>query len=248
MIPTARNIVHDFHKARVICPTYGPTYSMVGRIEKFVLNDNSGTERIRKGFRLAPCSPTACFVAGYLDVAEGKNEDCIEKFQRVVQLDRGLFMRVIDIYANHLSRPHLAISAAGDDIGWLSHVAGVLEDMQYNDLAEQTREKAKDLLEAECSQPDVPASALISLGNIYRKQQDNEAAIKCYRRALTLDYAQVYWRLELARLLAEVERIPEAMQEARTCLQLRPQFKAAEKLLGDLSVHPAMFGQEVKSS
>jgi len=248
MMPTARDIVDDFHKARVICPTYGPTYSMVGRIEKFVLNDNSGAERIRKGFRLSPCSPTACFVAGYLDVAEGKNEDCIEKFQRAVQLDGGQFRQVADIYANHLSRPDLAMSAAGDDIGRLSHVAGALEDMQYNDLAEQTREKAKDLLEAKCSEPDAPASALISLGNIYRKQQDNEAAIKCYRRALTLNYAQVHWRLELARLLAGAERIPEAMQEARTCLQLRPQFKAAKKLIEDLSVHPAMFGQDVESS
>ena len=247
MMPTARNIVDDFHKARVICPTYGPTYSTVGQIEKFVLNDNSGAERIRKGFRLAPCSPTVCFVAGYLDVMEGKNEDCIEKFQRAMQLDGGLFKRVADIYANHLSRPHLAISAAGDDIGRLSHVTGVLEDMQYNDLAEQTREKVKDLLEAKCSAPDAPASAFVSLGNIYRKRQDNEAAINCYRRALALDYGQVHWRLELAKLLAKAERIPEAMQEARTCLQLRPQFKAAEKLVEDLSVHPAMFGEEVES-
>jgi len=248
MMPTARNIVDDFHKARVICPTYGPTYSMVGRIEKFVLNDNSGAERIRKGFRLAPCSPTACFVAGYLDVVEGKNEDYIEKFQRAVQLDRGLFKQVVDIYANHLSRPNLAILAAGDDIGRLSYVIHLLEDMQYNDLAEETREKVKDLLEAMCSQPDAPAWALVSLGDFYGKQQDNEAAIKCYRRALTLNYAHVHWRFELAKLLAEAERIPEAIQEARTCLQLRPQFKAAEKLVEDLSVHPAMFGKEVESS
>ena len=244
LMPTVRNIVDDFHKARVICPTYGPTYSIVGQIEKFVLNDNSGAERIRKGFRLAPCNPTACFVAGYLDVAEGKNEDCIEKFQKAMQLDRGLFGRVVNIYVNHLSRPHLAISAAGDDIGRLSHVANVLEDMQYNDLAGQTREKIKDLLEVKCSQPDAPASVLISLGNIYRKQQDSEAAIKCYRRALMLDYGQVYWRLELAEMLAKTERIPEAMREAQICRQLRPQLKTAENLVMKLSVNPAVFDKE----
>ena len=244
LMPTVRNIVDDFHKARVICPTYGPTYSIVGQIEKFVLNDNSGAERIRKGFRLAPCSPTACFVAGYLDVAEGKNEDCIEKFQKAMQLDRGLFGQVVNIYVNHLSRPHLAILAAGDDIGRLSHVANVLEDMQYNDLAGQTREKIKDLLEVKCSQPDAPASALISLGNIYRKQQDSEEAIKCYRRALMLDYGQVYWRLELAELLAKTERIPEALREAQICRQLRPQLKTAENLVMKFSVNPAVFDKE----
>lgn len=246
--PAVLDIVDDLHKSRVLCPTYGQTYSLVGQIERFALNDSSGAERIRKGYHLAPCDPAACFLAGYLDVLEGKHDDCIEKLERAVLLDASLFPRAADIYANHLSRPQLAISAAGDDIGRLSYVAGVLEDMQYNDLAEQTRDKIESLLETKCSLSDAPASTFISLGDIYRKRQDIDAAIKCYRRALTLDYGQVYWRLELARMLAETKRIPEAMQEARTCLQLRPQFKAAEKLVEDLSVHPAMFGKKVESS
>ena len=247
LMPSVRNIVDEFHKARMLCPTYGPTYSTVGQIEKFILNDDSGAEKIRKGFRLAPCDPIACFVAGYLDVSEGRTEDCIEKFKKAVQLDGRLFKDVANIYINHLSRPHLAILAAGDDIGRLSYVANVLEDMQYNDLAEQTREKIRDLLKAKCSQPDAPASTFAFLADIYRKQQDNEAAIECYRRALALDYGQVHWRFELARLLAKMERIPEAMNEARICLRLRPQFKAAEKLVADFSVHPATFGEEIKS-
>ena len=248
LMPTVLDIVHEFHRARAICPTYGPAYSTVGQIEEFVLHDDSGAARIRKGFRLAPCSPTACFVAGYLDVTEGKDEDCIEKFERAIQLDGNLFRRIADVYTNHLSRPSLAIEAAGDNVGRLGYVATILDDMQYLDLADQVREKMKGLLETRCSEPDVPASVLISLGNIYREQQDNEAAIKCYRRALTLNYSQVHWRLELARMLADARRIQEAMQEARTCLQLRPQLKAAKKLIEDLSVHPTMFGKEVGSS
>jgi len=240
LMPTVLDIVDEFHKARAICPTYGPTYSTVGQIEAFILHDDSGAARIRKGFRLAPCSPTACFVAGYLDLMEGKDEDCIENFDRAMQLDGSLFRRIADVYANHLSRPHLAITAAGDNIGRLGYVATILDDMQYEDLADEVREKMKGLLEARCVEPDVPASALISLGNIYRKQQDNEAAIKCYRHALTLNYSQVHWRFELARMLADARRIQEAMQEARTCLQLRPQFKAAEKLIEDLSVQTVL--------
>ena len=244
LMPSVLDIVREFHNARTLCPTYGPIYSMVGRIEKFILGDNSGAKRIRKGFRLAPCDPIACFVAGYLDVSEGKYEDCIEKFQKAVQLDGRLFKNVVDIYINHLSRPHLAMTAAGDSIGRLSHVANVLEDMQYNDLAEQTREKMKHLLEAECSRPDAPVSALALLAHIYRKQEDNEAAIEYYRRALVLEYGQFHWRLELARLLVEMGKIREAMREARICLQLRPQSKEAEKLVADLSVYPAVFNEE----
>ncbi len=244
LMPSVRDIVDEFHKARTICPTYGPTYSLVGQIEKFILNNDIGTERIRKGFRLAPCNPTACFVAGYLDVLEGKHEDCIEKFERAVQLNGRLFNVIADIYINDLSRPHLAVSAAGDDIGRLNHVANALENMQYMDLAEQIREKITALFEEKCSQPDAPASAFASLANIYRQQQDNEQAIECYHRALALDYSHIGWRLDLARLLMKMGKIPEAMREARICLQLRPQSKTAEKLVADLSVHPAVFADE----
>jgi hypothetical protein len=83
LMPAVLDIVKELHLARTICPTYGPIYSLVGQIEMFVLNDNAGAERIRKGFRLAPCSPTACFLAGYLDVMEGKDEDCVEKLERL---------------------------------------------------------------------------------------------------------------------------------------------------------------------
>ncbi len=239
-MPTVLNVVEELHQARALCPTYGQTYSLVGQIERFVLNEASGSERIRKGYRLAPCDPMACFLAGYLDVAEGKAEAGIEKLTRAAELDGGLFRRVVDIYVNHLSRPHLAFSAAKDNVGRLSHVARVLEDMQYYDLAEQAREKMQELLEEKCSQPDAPASTFISLGNIYKKKQDYKAAIECYRRALMLNYGQVQWRYELAKMLAETERIKEAMREAKTCLQLRPHFDSAKKLVEDLSVRPIL--------
>jgi O-antigen ligase len=242
-MPVVHHIVDQLHKARLLCPTYGPTYSVVGQIEKFILNDNCGAERIRKGFRLAPCDPIACFVAGWLDVLEGKTEDCVKKFERAVELDPGLFVPTVNIYINRLSRPDLAMLIAGNDIDRLNHVAGVLEDMQYNDLAEQAREKVKDLLEVACSQPNTLAPAFASLANIYRKQGNNNAAIEYYRRALALDYGQVEWRLDLARLLAQTQKIPEAMREARVCLQVRPQLEAAKKLIADLSVHPAALGE-----
>lgn len=240
-MPTVYDIVAELHKACIVCPTYGPAYSIVGQIEKFILNDDTGAERIRKGFRLAPCDPIACFVAGWLDAMEEKTPDCITKFDRAAQLDPDLFPAIVAIYINYLSRPDLAVLSAGDDINRLNHVASVLEDMQYNDLVEQTREKIKKLLEVTCSKPHAAASTFVSLANIYRKQGNNQAAIEYYRRALALDYGQVEWRLELARLLAEMQRIPEAIREVRTCLRLHPEFKAAQELLADLSVHPAAF-------
>ncbi|MHC4439711.1 MAG: O-antigen ligase family protein [Planctomycetota bacterium] len=72
-------IVDEFHKARLLCPTYGATYCVVGQLEKFVLNDPAGAEHIRKGFKLAPCDPTACFVVAILDIEENKIDAAIKK-------------------------------------------------------------------------------------------------------------------------------------------------------------------------
>ncbi len=241
-MPVVHDIVNQLHRASAICPTYGPGYSMVGQIEEFVLGDDSGAAKIRKGFRLAPCDPIACFVAACLDVSEGKPEASIEKFERAVQLDKGLFDKVVDIYVSRLSRPDLAMVAAGDDIHRLEYVTTVFDEMQYNDWAEQAREKMKDLIIKRCSEPDAPAWLFVSMADIYSKQRNDEAAIEYYRRALVLDYSQVRWRLDLARLLAKTNRVPEAIHEARICLRLRPQFKPAEELIGELTVRSDAFG------
>ena len=66
-------------------------------------------------------------------------------------------------------------------VGPLGHVVVILEDFQYLDLAAQAREKMEGLLKEKCSQLDAPASAFISLGNIYWKKQDHKAAIERYR-------------------------------------------------------------------
>jgi tetratricopeptide (TPR) repeat protein len=247
VIPAVRDIVEQFHKACTVCPTHGPSYSMAGQIEKLILHNDHGTERIRKGFRLSPCDPIACLVAAQLDVWEGKVDESVEKFERVVRLDDRFFKDVVNIYINKISRPHLAIALAGDDIGRLSYVCNVLEDMQYNDLAEQTRDKIRCLLEAKISEPKAPAAAFVSLGYIYGKQQNKDVAIEYYRRGLALDYGQVQWRYELAKLLVETGRIPEAIHEARICLRVQPQFKPAEALLADLSIRTATLGDENKS-
>jgi len=233
-------IVDELNKARLLCPTYGATYCVLGQLEKFVLDDPNGAERIRKGFRLAPCDPTACFMVGLLDIEQQQIDASFEKFTRAVQLDGRLFGEVAGLYINHAARPDLALTLAGDNTGRLTQVANILADTQeHKDIVEQTRKKVIDLLKERCRQPDAPASALASLANVYRRENDNDKAIECYRRALALDYGQVNWRFTLARLLADEGHVREAIHEARICLRLRPQFKAAEKLIADLSVRPA---------
>lgn len=242
---SVRRIAGELHDARLLCPTYGATYSVVGQLELFVLNDPDGAERIRKGFVLAPGDPTACFVAGQLDAEEGEAEESFAKLKRAVQLDGRLFDDAAQLCIERLSRPDLAVTLAGESTYRLSQVANALAEVEeHKDLADKARSEAVALLKEKCSQPDAPAAAFASMAGIYGRQGDNEAAIENYRHALALDYSQIQWRLSLARLLAKSNKVPEAIHEARIGLRLRPQFKEAEKLIADLSVAPGSIAQE----
>ncbi|RPJ37124.1 MAG: hypothetical protein EHM35_06945 [Planctomycetaceae bacterium] len=235
-MPALRTIVAGFHQACVLCPTFGPPYSAAGQIEKFHLFDDHGAQMITKGCRLAPCDPISCFVAGYLDVVEGRHESSTEKFVRAIRLDGRLFRAVADMYLREISRPDLAIFCAGDDIERLRHVSSILEEMEYVDLAEQVKDREKSLLEAKCQAGDAGPQDYVSLATIHKRRGCSEAAIACYRRALELDYCRGEWRLELAELLAQSGRVPDAVGQARICLDLRPGCEAAKKLVGDLSL------------
>jgi tetratricopeptide (TPR) repeat protein len=224
----------------VLCPTYGATHCVSGQLERFILGRPEGEELIRKGFQLAPSDPTACFVAGLLDAEQGQAEAAFAKLSRAVELKAGLFSEAISVCINHLDRPDLAVTLASENTGRLNYVAKVLFEIErHEELAEKARAQVVELLRKRCSQPDAPASAFASMASIYRRQGDNTAAIEHYRRALALDYAQVDWRFALATLLADTNATGEAIHEARICLRLRPQFRAAERLIEKLSVLPA---------
>ncbi|OHB76299.1 MAG: hypothetical protein A2Z25_24090 [Planctomycetes bacterium RBG_16_55_9] len=230
-------VVKELHDARRVCPTYGAICSVVGQLEYFMLDDPNGADLIEKGFQLAPSDPTACFVAGLLDAEQGDAEASYAKLSRAVQLDGALFGDAVNLCVEGLDRPDLAVAMAGESPNRLSQVADALRATEeYKEVAEKVRAQVVDLLKKQCSEPDAPAAAFASLANVYVREGDHEAAIKLYRRALALDYSQIQWRFNLARLLADTGRIPEAIHEARIGLRLRPQFKAAEKLIADLSV------------
>lgn len=241
-----QQVVKGLNQARLVCPTYGATYCVLGQMEKFVLGDPNGAEHIRKGFQLAPSDPTACFVAGLLDATEGRVEDSYNKMKKAVQLDGRLFHDVADIYINRVNRPDFAISIADDNVIWLSQVVNTLAEVRNDrDTAKQVRAEVIDLLKAKSEQAGTPAEAFAALGNIYQKDNNVHKATEYYRRALSLDGKQVVWRLRLARLLAEAGLVSEAIDEARTCLRFQPRCEAAEKLIADLSVQKGALNKEL---
>ncbi|MFW6107308.1 MAG: O-antigen ligase family protein [bacterium] len=235
-----RRIVTDLHQARALCPTFGPTYCVVGQLEKFILERPQGADHIRTGYALAPHDPTACFVAGQLDAAEGRADESLAKLRRCVALNGRFFPEIAELYVRQVDRPDLAVQLASENTGRLLRVARLIQETGDNQpLASQAKAQAVQLLKARSQEPDAPAATLAAMARIWSQEGDREAAIQCYRKALALDYGQAAWRLALARLLADTGRVPEAIHQARVCLRLRPEMDAARKLIADLSLEPA---------
>ncbi|MBN2455243.1 MAG: hypothetical protein JXB29_01695, partial [Sedimentisphaerales bacterium] len=208
----------------------------VGQIEQFILNKPEGKRHIEKGYRLAPYDPTVCFVAGQLQASDGQLEASYTKLKQAVRLDGAFFEDAADVYIKQVKQPELAVALAGDDIWRLSHVVNRLTDQGgHEELINKVSDRLSKILEEKCSKPDAPAWALATMARLCQRENRKNDAIEYYRSALVLEYAQVEWRLNLAKLLTEMNQINNAVHEAEICLRLHPGMQGAQALLEKLS-------------
>ena len=238
-IQWTRQIVADLKQACLLCPTFGPSYSVLGELQDKVLGDPDGAGHIRTGYRLAPCDATACFAAACLDAREGRVQQAAERLSRAVELNGKYFDEAVLICLNSLHDPNLALNLAGDDVWRLSRAANQLADWDPNDdsMYKKALAYTRTKLESLSRQPEVTSGVLASLARIYSQEDEIDAAIIHYGRALDLDYGQVHWRCQMARLLADQNQISEAIRQAEICLRLDRTFVAAQRLIEELAVN-----------
>ena len=231
-------IIDEFKAACALCPTYGPSYSVMGQLQAFVLGDANGLDHIETGYRLAPCDAAVCYISGTVDAQHGLHDQAFEKFQRAVQLNGSYFRGAARICAEQLNDPNKVLTLAGDNIGWLNHSVNLLTayDVNDNSLAQRALAKVKTSLEERSQSPEASAGVFASLARISQNENDPNQAIAYYNQALVKDYSQVYWRYALARLLAEKGQLDDAIHEAKICLRLNGSFTAARRLIEQLAV------------
>jgi len=233
----AGRIGDEFNRARTLCPTFGANWCVLGQLERAVLGrQEDGARHIQRGVELAPCDATARLVAGMLALEEGDTQVAAAHLARAVELDRRLFhevaLRLIDTH----DLPEIALEIAGDHAHRLRVIAGMLEEREESSEAvKAVRAEMVAQLEEQSLDPDAPAWVFASLAGVYRQENRLEDAIVYYRRALTKDYGQVDWRYRLAWLLAETGSAEQAIEEAETCLRLRPSHGGARRLIDRLS-------------
>jgi tetratricopeptide (TPR) repeat protein len=235
-IAFTRRIADDLTATRRMCPTFGPPYALEGQLRLFVLQDPMGEELVRKGVSLAPYDPPTCVVAGELAARGGRIEEAKPLLARAVALHPDYFEEIAALYIAELKRPELACDLADDDYSRLSQVARILAtDDQSNALVQSVRNKAEASLRRRVISTNATAVEIATLGRVEFDAGNFDSAIKLYQRALGQDYPNIEWRLALARALAKVGNLDDALHEVRICLRLRPHQAEAMALLEHLT-------------
>ena len=233
---TARTLAANILSARRLCPTYGPAYYKAGELETFVLNRPEGAAHIRRGLTYAPNDAEARLVAGWLALHHRRAAAARKMFRRAVAMDKSIIRRVTDVCIHREDRPEMALSVARGNINALLHVAAAFDRGEHPCMAAEAREEALTLLEEKCREPDAPAWAFACAARLHARNEDHQAAVGYYRRALTLKYAQVHWRGAMAQALAKIGQDDKAIHQARICLRFQPTMKSMKSLIAKLTV------------
>lgn len=236
VLPFVAQIADDLAHLRSLCPTYGLPYSLEGQLRMNVLQDPKGAQLIRQGVRLAPYDPPSCLVAGQLAARMGQLEEAQELLHRAVLLDASCFRDAAQTYLVDLKRPDLARALADEDYWRIRELVAICgTSPEYQNLAKQWNLDAENYLRNRAADESASAVDLVALAQIEVHESKFESAADLYRRALTKNYKQLEWRLQLAHALAATGDTEEALHEVRICLRLRPGFAAAQGLLEQLS-------------
>jgi tetratricopeptide (TPR) repeat protein len=230
----ADRIAAELEAARWLCPTYGPPLCIAGQINLFAFSRQSGADEIRTSYRLTPCDPTVCLVAGMLAVWQHQYNQSLEPLQRNIMLG-GSSRSVISIYVRS-GRPDLAYTVAQKNLSDLQYLAALLQqDPAQAALASKCAAESDALLADAVERPDASADEIAQLAARAALQGNTTQAIRLYRRALDMNFGQVLWRIQLAKMLGDSEQFAAAQRELRVCLRLHPQLAQAQTMLADYS-------------
>lgn len=238
-------IVEDLKQARFAAPTFGPTYCLLGQLQKFVIFESAGADNIRIGLLLEPNDEVTTFAAGMLDYSEGKIEKSFEKFSKSVSLGGTFFGDMVRIYLTEPRLPQMAINLAGQNIGRLRFVHKSLVSENLEEAAEICYLRLIGAMEGAASRQMAVGRDLAELGSYYNEQKNTEKAIEYYKRALAGEYGNVRWRLKLARVYVDDGDVEEAIKQCRICVRLEPQFYQAEKFLKQLVIRPEIIKKQL---
>lgn len=223
LLAAARDAVAELNRARALCPTFGPIYSVLGQIEQSYLDSPEGAAHLEAAWRLEPNDPLICFVAGKSDARRAKWSAAAVKFRRATDLDQEYQPRVVEFYVNEARRPEEAMAWAEGSWSRLIFLGKTLwDDPRHATLARQAMKRGCDLLEQQARTAGInPFEQGLLAGHRFQLGEF-DAAARDYAVAAQREPTNIYLRLAQIDALEAGGRIDEALAEARATLRLNP--------------------------
>lgn len=231
---TALAIADRLTLTRQLCATFGPAYTLEGQL-RLMAGDELGAELIRKGVRLSPNDPVACFAAAterLRSEQDNKSDQAaFELLRRAVQLDGQFYLEAAQALATERGDVSKAVElAAGDPLrlrslaNWLKGLEGGLraEAGKVLQLADEAQRARIESGRVSTNEIAAYAARMASLGQ-------HEEATAYYQAALSVQFQNVAWRLSMVDSLIKTGQLEEARREVGVCLRQKPRSSEAKK-------------------
>lgn len=224
-----------------LAPTYGQTWSMAGQLALAYPRSDDDREKgvrwIRRGFELAPQHPATCLALAELslyapDASAAKTvEDRAKLFERALRMGVR-WTRVLTTVLGQHQDVTLAHAIAKGNATLLSDLATRLEKLPgFADAAPPIRADAFAIWRQQVDDGTLQApGAFLSLAREADRTANHEDAVRFYHRYLRSNFPSLE-RLNLARVLARMERFDDAIRELNIVLRHHPLRKDAKALL-----------------
>ncbi|MGA2034076.1 MAG: O-antigen ligase family protein [Thermoguttaceae bacterium] len=138
----AERIAAELSQARILCPTFGPLYTVEGQLRLFFLGQSRGADLIRRAYQLVPADALTCFMAGVVAARDGQLEDATTRFKRAVELNGSYYPEIMHVYSDELNRPDLARNLARDELAG-DKLTGEEEQLAGDEASIAKRAEAK---------------------------------------------------------------------------------------------------------
>jgi tetratricopeptide (TPR) repeat protein len=212
-----QKIVDQFKEGLWYCPVFGPTWTMMGQLEYFVLRQEAGARDIRIGYELYKSDATACYAAGLLAVRQSDWAAAVEPLWRAVNLDGNLLDSVRDLLLEQLHQPLVFVEACRGNMSHAMFATRVLRERpEYSKAFEAAHAETMRLMQERINGTDALAKDpmwhahyLASMAELYRDDGKYNEAAEYYRKAIAIDPTNETWRQSQGNwreLLLDVEK------------------------------------------